>query len=64
GPAPLPRTGWRRSRSGRDLTCHGPPTRRAVVAWSYLSPPDVNPGADGIFDALDQLAADRKVMAR
>lgn len=33
------------------------------VTWSYLSPPDVNPGADGIFDALDQLAADRKVMA-
>ncbi|MFI6258908.1 redoxin domain-containing protein [Micromonospora zamorensis] len=34
-----------------------------TVTWSYLSPPDVNPGADGIFDALDQLAADRKVMA-
>ncbi|PYC67192.1 peroxiredoxin [Micromonospora arborensis] len=33
------------------------------VTWSYRSPPDVNPGADGIFDALDQLAADRKVMA-
>ncbi|WP_433126254.1 redoxin domain-containing protein [Micromonospora sp. CA-240977] len=32
------------------------------VTWSYVSPPDVNPGADGIFDALDQLAADRKVM--
>ncbi|MFG2051113.1 redoxin domain-containing protein [Micromonospora sp. NPDC048935] len=34
-----------------------------TVTWSYLSPPDVNPGADGIFDALDRLAADRKVMA-
>jgi peroxiredoxin len=28
-----------------------------VVAWSYLSPIDVNPGADGIFAALDKLAA-------
>ncbi|MEU8013648.1 redoxin domain-containing protein [Micromonospora parva] len=34
-----------------------------TVTWSYLSPPEVNPGADGIFDALDQPAADRKVMA-
>ncbi|MEW1590101.1 redoxin domain-containing protein [Micromonospora vinacea] len=34
-----------------------------TVTWSHLSPPDVNPGADGIFDALDRLAADRKVMA-
>ncbi|MCG5471463.1 redoxin domain-containing protein [Micromonospora sp. LAH09] len=33
-----------------------------TVTWSQLSPPEVNPGADGIFDALDQLAADRKVM--
>ncbi|MFF5178158.1 redoxin domain-containing protein [Micromonospora sp. NPDC000316] len=34
-----------------------------TVAWSYLSPSDVNPGADGIFDALERIAADRKVMA-
>jgi len=27
-----------------------------VIAWSYLSPMDVNPGADGIFAALDKLA--------
>jgi peroxiredoxin len=26
-----------------------------VVRWSYLSPIGVNPGADGIFDALDAL---------
>jgi len=26
-----------------------------VVAWSYLSPTAVNPGADGILDALDRL---------
>jgi peroxiredoxin len=26
-----------------------------VIRWSYLSPPDVNPGADGIFKALEAL---------
>ncbi|NMH27424.1 redoxin domain-containing protein [Flavobacterium silvaticum] len=26
-----------------------------VIAWSYLSPKGVNPGADGILDALEQL---------
>ena len=30
-----------------------------VVRWSYRSPVGVNPGADGILDALDRLAADR-----
>jgi peroxiredoxin len=29
--------------------------RDAVVRWSYLSPIDVNPGADGILEALDAL---------
>jgi peroxiredoxin len=29
--------------------------RNGNVAWSYLSPPDVNPGADGILNALDAL---------
>jgi peroxiredoxin len=29
--------------------------REGVVAWSYLSPPDVNPGADGILTALESL---------
>lgn len=28
-----------------------------VITWSYLSPIDVNPGADGIFAALDKIAA-------
>ena len=28
-----------------------------VVRWSYLSPINVNPGADGIFTALDRIAA-------
>ena len=27
-----------------------------VISWSYLSPIDVNPGADGIFAALDKIA--------
>lgn len=26
-----------------------------VIAWSYLSPTAINPGADGILDALEQL---------
>ena len=26
-----------------------------IVRWSYLSPIGVNPGADGIFDALDAM---------
>jgi peroxiredoxin len=28
-----------------------------VIAWSYLSPLDVSPGADGILDALEALKA-------
>lgn len=27
-----------------------------VIRWSFLSPIDVNPGADGILDALDELS--------
>ena len=30
-----------------------------VIRWSYLSPIDVNPGADGILRALDEIAAAR-----
>lgn len=26
-----------------------------VIRWSYLSPPEVNPGADGILEALEKL---------
>ena len=29
-----------------------------VVRWSYVSPVGINPGADGILEALDKLAAD------
>src|ERR1700692_1362213 len=31
--------------------------RRGTIAWSYLSPIAVNPGADGILDALEKLSA-------
>lgn len=34
------------------------------VAWSHLSPPEVNPGVDGILDALEQLGTDRRVSTR
>jgi peroxiredoxin len=30
---------------------------RGVIRWSYVSPVDVNPGADGILSALDAIAA-------
>ena len=30
-----------------------------VVSWSFLSPIGVNPGADGIFDALEALSGPR-----
>ncbi len=29
--------------------------REGIIRWSYLSPIDVNPGADGILSALEQL---------
>jgi alkyl hydroperoxide reductase subunit AhpC len=29
--------------------------RDGVIRWSYLSPANVNPGADGIFAALESL---------
>ena len=33
--------------------------RDGRVAWSYVSPVGVNPGADGILDALEKLGAAR-----
>ncbi|OZI43656.1 peroxiredoxin [Bordetella genomosp. 5] len=30
---------------------------RGVIRWSYVSPLGINPGADGIFEALDALGA-------
>ena len=29
-----------------------------IIRWSYVSPVGINPGADGILDALDNLATD------
>jgi peroxiredoxin len=29
--------------------------RKGIISWSYLSPVAVNPGADGILRALEQL---------
>ncbi|MET7418196.1 redoxin domain-containing protein [Dactylosporangium sp. NPDC005555] len=31
-----------------------------VVAWSQVSPPGVNPGADGILNALEGMASERR----
>ena len=31
---------------------------KGVIQWSYLSPDGINPGADGILDALDKLAGE------
>ena len=33
--------------------------RTGVVRWSFISPPDVNPGADGILRTLEDMN-DRK----
>ena len=33
--------------------------RDGVVCWSYVSPVGVNPGADGILEALEKLNADK-----
>ena len=30
--------------------------KEGLIAWSYVSPMAINPGADGILDALDALA--------
>jgi hypothetical protein len=35
---------------------------QGVVAWNQLSPDDVNPGADGILSALDQLHGKRQMV--
>jgi peroxiredoxin len=34
-----------------------------TIRWSYLSPLDVNPGADGVLDALEALDSTREVAA-
>ena len=37
---------------------------KGTIAWSYLSPVGVNPGADGILDALEALASEEVGGAR
>jgi peroxiredoxin len=37
---------------------------RGTVAWSYLSPIDDNPGADGIFRALEEMGNVEQRVAR
>jgi len=34
--------------------------REGIIRWSYLSPVGVNPGADGILEALEALSAKEK----
>lgn len=31
-----------------------------IIQWNYLSPVDVNPGVDGVLDALDELEKTKK----
>jgi alkyl hydroperoxide reductase subunit AhpC len=31
-----------------------------IIHWSYLSPVGINPGADGIMDALEELTNSKK----
>jgi peroxiredoxin len=33
---------------------------QGIIRWSYLSPVGVNPGADGIFAALDELTPEQR----
>lgn len=35
-----------------------------VIHWSYLSPAEINPGADGILEALEELHAPARGSAR
>ena len=32
-------------------------TRNKIIHWSYISPPDINPGAEGILNALESLGS-------
>ena len=38
--------------------------RNGVIYWSYCSPIAVNPGADGILDALEKLPTERQTHGR
>jgi len=34
-----------------------------VIRWSYVSPVDINPGADGILKALEPMVKDEKAVS-
>jgi len=38
--------------------------RDGIIRWSYLSPDEVNPGADGILEALESMSQPEAVGAR
>jgi peroxiredoxin len=38
--------------------------RDGLIRWSYVSPVEVNPGADGILEALEQLVEPEAAVAR
>ncbi|PWR07352.1 hypothetical protein DKT69_34955 [Micromonospora sicca] len=50
-------------RSGRPAPGRTLPATRGTVAGNHPSAADVDPGADGILDARERLAADRRVTA-
>jgi hypothetical protein len=50
-------------RSGRPTPGRTLPVTRGTVAGNHPSSADVHPGVDGIGDARERLAADRRVTA-
>ncbi|WP_130338840.1 hypothetical protein [Micromonospora kangleipakensis] len=65
-PAPgftLPGTPDGRQVGPGQLRGHPVIDRQGAVTWSHLSPTDVNPGVDGILDALERLETNRRVTA-
>ena len=37
---------------------------RGIIQWSYLSPRDINPGADGILDALEEMSKINRIQCQ
>jgi len=35
-----------------------------IIRWNYLSPRDINPGADGILDALEEMDRSKSVLSK
>jgi hypothetical protein len=35
--------------------------KNAIISWSYCSPIAVNPGVDGILEALERLPKEEKI---